>query len=121
RGVYDVFINKQAPPERLPADGEVCAVVYTYSSQPHVKLDRVERRGNVLQVHYLMIAHGHLSNPRHLWVIPLGKLPAGEYEVELIRGPQEREAKEANDPRFPLVPAGLEQKAVCRPFRFSVE
>lgn len=118
KGVHNVLVSGRKPSAVLSSEGEVCAVFFSYPSQVGVSLDHVERNENKVQIYYLLTARGQQSMDAQLWVIPLGMLISGDYEVQLIRSPKD---KGLNPKGLPLVDEKLEQRIVCRPFKFTVE
>lgn len=116
-GVYDVFV-KGAQPSQTFATGTPISVVFFAPPSMPVRLDRVERTNHNITIRYMLLTSNLRTQPWHLSIIPLGKLPAGKYQVEMLRS-HERE-KESNLPEFPPVPPNSERGIICQPFSFVV-
>jgi hypothetical protein len=92
-------------------------VFFSHPARARVAIDRIEREGKIIRIHFMLISHGLLNISSTLALIPLGQLPAGDYRVEMIRSPNERKHNQLG---FPPVEANAEQRIICRPFEFSV-
>lgn len=110
-------MKDQKPEEHFAADREVSLVFFSYPAQPSVAFERVERKGNTVQIRYALVSHGELSIATGLAIIPLNKLASGTYRVEMIRSPQSK----LDPPGYPPVPTKLEQSIVCQNFGFIVD
>ncbi len=117
-GIHDVLVLSKGPQSALPAGTDVSIVFFSHPERARVAIDRIERHGNVVRIHFMLISHGQLNISSSLAIIPLGQLPAGEYRVEMVRSPNELKH---NQPGFPPVEADAERLFICRPFEFSVE
>ena len=75
------------PEKYVPAGKDVSLVFYTHFSSYAVRIDAVERVGNKFVVPFQFV-HRHEGNMTfHFALIPLGKLPPGEYHVEIEQLP----------------------------------
>jgi len=52
----------------------------------------------------------------HFALIPLGKMPTGDYSVNIVRLPMENKYEKNHRP----VSTGQEEKIICKSFRFSI-
>jgi hypothetical protein len=116
QGIYNVLVKGQPPVDRFAAGQEISVVFFAPPSMP-VQLDHVERKGVKVTIHYALI-YGLTSLPWHLSIIPLGKLPAGEYHVEMARSSDKEQA--LNQREFPSVAPNTERQIICQPFSFVV-
>jgi len=116
-GIYDVFVKGAPPIQSFPTGTPISVVFFAPPSMP-VRLNRVERTNGKITIRYMLLTSNLRTRPWHLSIIPLGKLPAGEYDVEMIRS-HERE-KEFNPPDFPPVPPNSERGIICQPFSFVI-
>lgn len=96
---------------------EVTLVFFTHPSSYYVQLVNVERRGGSIKVQYRVVPHFTAESTVHFALIPLGKLPAGEYFVEFEQAPMERKFQEAGFIRYDST---KERRLVCRSFSFTV-
>jgi len=117
-GVHRVLVQGGAPENSFSLGSEVSIVFFTHPTTPRVRLDRVVQKGNTIEIHYRMIFRGQTSSRSTLVFIPCGKLPAGEYQVKMIRS--SRKEKEISTRDWPLVQPGLENQIICQPFSFTV-
>jgi hypothetical protein len=99
------------------SDRELTLVFFTHPSSYYIQLREVKRRGTVITVRYQATPHFTPESSVHFALIPLGKLPAAEYNVMF--------EQERMDSRF--VEAGFiqlaplqEQRLVCRSFSFVI-
>jgi hypothetical protein len=117
QGIYNVFVKGAQPSQTFPTGMPISVVFFAPRSIP-VRIDRVERTNGKITIRYMLLSDGLPVLPWHLSIIPLGKLPTGEYDVEMLRS-HERE-KESNPPDFPPVPPNSERGIICQPFSFVV-
>lgn len=115
-GVLDVLVKNDAPRKTLSTRGKVSVVFFSNAAQPYVAVEKVRRSGNKVMVYYTVASHGHMDLTWELALIPLGSLPAGKYDVEVLRSPNAKD-----QPGFPSVEPNIEKYIVCRPFSFVVE
>ncbi len=105
----------------VPVTEKVGIVFYSNASAYRVEIEKVERRGSVVKIRYRLAPY-QSSDPSNkmsvdLAVIPLGKLAAGEYRVEMRRCPMDQKYLTAGHK-----PISNEQASrfVCQPFTFEV-
>jgi len=105
----------------VPVTEKVGIVFYSNASAYRVEIEKVERRGLVVELHYRLAPYQPTASSNKtsvdLALIPLGKLPAGEYRVETTRSPMEQKHLDAGHK-----PVSDEQASrfVCQPFTFEV-
>jgi len=117
-GVHRVLVQGEKPNESFSVDEEVSLVFYSHLAGPLVGLDRVERRDNRIEIHYLLIAEKQAYVSSIIALVPCGKLPTGEYQIKMIRAVAKE--KGFNQQEFPPVEAGAEDHIICKPFSFTV-
>jgi hypothetical protein len=115
--VHEVLVSGKKPSSAFPSGADVSLVFFSHPARARVAIDRIEREGKIIRIHFMLISHGLLNISSTLALIPLGQLPAGDYRVEMIRSPNERKHNQLG---FPPVEANAEQRIICRPFEFSV-
>jgi len=105
----------------VPASEKVCAAFFSYASAYRVELEKVERRGPVIDIRYRLVPHQPSGQSDETAVgfalIPLGKLPAGDYRVEITQAPLEQQHLDAG---FQAVSDEEASRIVCQPFSFEV-
>jgi hypothetical protein len=79
------FIN--SPSQQVPAKTDLSLIFYTRFSGHYVHLETVERITNRFMLTYRIVTHATFNMSFHFALIPLGKLPAGTYEVEIKQSP----------------------------------
>ncbi len=105
----------------VPVTEEIGLVFYSNASAYRVEIEKVKRQGSVIDIRYRLAPY-QSTDPENktsvdLAVIPLGKLAAGEYRVEMTRSPMEQKYLDAGHK-----PVSDEQASrfVCQPFSFEV-
>jgi hypothetical protein len=116
--IHRVLVQGEKPKNSFPIDTELSIVFFTHPTGNGIRLDRVERKGSSITIRYMLISHGRLVVASKLALIPCGKLPAGEYQVEMVRS--KCKEKRFNQRDFPPVESGMEDHIICRPFSFIV-
>jgi hypothetical protein len=115
---HDVFVANAKPHEIFSQDEEITIVFFSEPvSGDRVHVRNVERRGHNIEVQYRLEPYfeKHLSSG--LALIPIGKLPVGEYHVELHQLPREKKYVERG---FKPLNEEWSRKFLCKPFSFSV-
>jgi hypothetical protein len=117
RAASDVFAEGQKPQQSFLVGSEISVVFFTYQAGSRVELVHVERGNNVIQIQYRFFDDWLTMTTSHLALIPLGQLPVGRYQVEIVQSPM--------DGRFLCqdechVMADWGRRLVCQPFSFSV-
>ena len=118
-----VLAKGKAPAEKLSAASDFSMIVFMFQFGARIELLSVARRGREIEVDYRFIQRIERWQTAHLAIIPLGKLPVGEYEVRLVQQPTGRESFEGpyvaleGKPRINLE-AG--KRFVSKGFRFTV-
>jgi hypothetical protein len=101
----------------LPSNDEISLVFFSYPSAYFVQLVRVERHDNVFRVVYRAVPHYSPESTIQLALIPVGKLTAGEYEVEIVQLPMDEKYVEAG---FESFDEEATKRTVCQPYTFEV-
>lgn len=104
--------------ERAPLvdDRPVSVILYTRFLAGYLELASVQRTGFEIVVSYRFIPHQTTDASQHIAIIPLGKLPKGEYSVRVNRAPIEKKLRDAGRRE----PPDVWGKRVTAPFTFSV-
>jgi hypothetical protein len=112
-----ILVDGESSEFAFPADSELTLVFFSHLFGDYVHVEQVERHASTIQVRYRFIPHMNKMVTEHFALIPLGRLPVGEYQVEFTQLPlPERFVR--NDEEF--VPDEMVNKIVCKPFEFSV-
>jgi hypothetical protein len=75
------------PEEYLPANTDISLVFYAHFNSYYVGIDAVKQIGKKFIVPYQFVSHHQGNMTFHFALIPLGKLPPGEYKVEMEQLP----------------------------------
>jgi hypothetical protein len=90
-------------PDVLPV-GEVSLVFFARQAPESVHLEKVTRCEGNVEISYRLASRDTFVKSEHFALIPLGKLPAGTYKVDIT-----------TERKRPAT------RSVCRPFSFTVE
>jgi hypothetical protein len=111
-----VFAQNQKPRQLFPAGREISVIFFSYRGGSRVQLVKVEREGQTIRIHYRFFDDGLMASTSHLALIPLGKLPVGKYEVEIVQSPMGSRFRQAAG----QIMKDWGDRLVCQPFSFSV-
>jgi hypothetical protein len=100
-------ITKQRPSARS-LSGEVSVVFFTHESPYYVHLAKVTREGKGIRVEYEIVPHQTKELTIHFALIPLGELPSGDYNVDIVAKPMAKKYvevgfKEISDEKKALI------------------
>ena len=101
----------------LPPEDEITLVVFSYPCSYFFRLKQVERDENTITVRYQFEPHYSPESTVHFALIPLGKLPIGDYRVKMEQLPMEKQWQEAG---FLRVHDARARNLVSLPFSFTV-
>jgi hypothetical protein len=104
-------------PETLPANTELALFFYAREFGSRVHLKHVERSENDITIEFAFVSHGLKMMSNHFALIPLGKLPPGEYHVNIIPSIRNRSGTADNPERA----YSLAKEYVSQPFVFSIK
>jgi hypothetical protein len=114
---HAVLTGKKKQQDSFPPNKEISIVFFSYRMGVYVHLDRVERRENKIEIHYSFVPHHSAEVTEHFALIPLRKLPSGEYSVDIIQSPIDAVLLQK---KLLAVDEKSAQKYVCKPFVFSI-
>ena len=112
---YGWMSRAHQPRRSFPSDAKLTLVFFSHPTSYYVRLRNVERQGNTVTVHYQFEPHMTPDVTVHFALIPLGSLPAGKYQVDFQRIPEDRKYLDAG---FKLVQDA--SSIVCDPFSFTI-
>ncbi len=104
----------EKPANVLPAGTEISVVYFSHGYPVGINLHRVERRGNTIDIRYRFDVAGLDTSSNDLVLIPLGKLPVGEYHANMIEIPSEMHRV------LSAVDLAEVHLRVCQSFSFSI-
>lgn len=115
---FSILVDGKPTETKFLGSKEIALVFFSHAFGDYVHVKHVERRGEVIDVQYRFIPHMTKDMSQHFALIPLGSLPAGNYQVSFTQLPL--------PPRYATkgqthVPQEMVEWIVCKPFRFSVE
>jgi len=117
REAHAVFVEEKTRRDTFSANSEISAVFFAHETRRYVHLHKVERQGDNISIYYRFIPHETEETTRHFALIPLGRLPNGNYRVKVIRSPMEQKYADIG---FRPLNDDVARRIVCRPFSFSV-
>lgn len=110
QGAVDVLMGGEKRPTKL-AGQEASLVFYSYSAPGVVTIYSIEREKQEITVRFKVTTHDEALSTTHFALIPLGKLPAGKFEVEIVE----------IEPDTPYRNKERTQSAVCKSCTIEVE
>jgi hypothetical protein len=116
RQVHDILVKGKEPEESFLASSEISVVFFSYQGRRFVHLNRVDRRGREIDIGYRFVPHETEDMTVHFALIPLGKLSAGEYQVNVVQSPMARKYRRHHEPTS----GALARRIVCNSFSFSI-
>jgi hypothetical protein len=115
---HAVLVNGQEVVPRYSTDKEIRVVFFSHLFGWYVHLEQVSRRASTITIRYHFKPHRTKDSTRHIALIPLGKLPAGKYEVNITQLPLQ---PQFIDGGFKPLDESWAKRVVCRPFAFEVK
>ena len=64
---------------------------FSYQCGDLVEIRQVVRHGKQIEIRYRLVRPVEKTNPAHLALIPVGKLPVGKYHVAMVQEPTGRQ------------------------------
>jgi hypothetical protein len=104
KNAHAVITGRSPRSDSLSKDHEVSIAFFTLTSSRYVHLTKVTRSRQTIQVRFEFIPHETKDLTQHFALIPMGKLPKGKFQVEVIAEPLaqrfiEKRWKEFDDER----------------------
>jgi len=116
--LYRVAVNGETPKEIFSAGKEISLVFFSYPATPVVRIESIERTGAIVNISYSIYPQGRQILRSKLLLIPCGKLPIGNYQVNMHRLPANKTSGFTEN--LSPVLEELENRIVCKPFSFTV-
>jgi hypothetical protein len=117
RLAHAVLVGGQNRKRRFPAGSETSLVFSSKLFDYYVHLHKVQRQGATITIKYFVVPHRG-NGTAHFALIPLGILPAGQWQVVIRRSPLPERLKTTV---APAPGPGVDASIVCRPFNFTIE
>jgi hypothetical protein len=117
REVHAVLVDGKKPRKSFPPSSQIYATFFSYQNRPYVHLQKVERKGNVININWSFVPHETEETTEHFALIPLGQLPNGKYRVDIKRSPM---PQKYIDLGFRPMSDAAARRIVCRSFSFTV-
>ena len=115
---HAVLVKGNKPRQTFSDGDDISLVFFSHLFSQYVHLHSVERSDKVIKISYRIVPHETKQMTAHFALIPLGKLPAGKYRVEIARLPLEEKYVSQG---FKPVESRWEKRVVCQPFSFTVK
>lgn len=113
RNSIEVLVDKKRPERAFTSDMEITIAFFSYGSNWYVHLQPAELKSGTITINYNMILHETEEATAYFALIPLGKLPSGKYQVEMIPTQLNTAGDPLNEDGIPLI--------VNEPFSFTVK
>jgi len=119
--VKEALGKNQIPPQTFPADTEVSLFFFTRDSGRYVHLKDVRQGKGFATIRYRFVPHSisikiTANMTRHFVLIPVGKIPAGQYEVDIVQSPMEKKYRKHHQ----AVSEEWVEKIICKSFWFAI-
>jgi hypothetical protein len=118
RAALAVFAGEDKPRRKFSPDEEITIVFF---SEPaggnYVRIEQVELEGDKVEIQYRLEPHMELALSTSFALIPLGKIPVGEYHVETRQLPREEKFIQWG---YREIDEEWGREVLCKPFRFVV-
>ncbi len=108
REAHSVLVAGKKPQQSFLAGSELSLVFFSYQASAYVHLEEAKIKGHSIRIEYRLQQHMTLDVTEHFAVIPLGSLPAGEVQVEIVWSD---EAEHQDDPN---------NRIACESFSFTL-
>lgn len=117
RQAYQVIVEGEEPRKEFTDGDEISVVFFSYQFGDYVHLHKVERQYRNIEIRYRFFPHESAYTTEHLALIPLGKLPAGKYRINIVRSPREQRMLDIG---YRPVSNASARRVVCSSSSFSV-
>jgi hypothetical protein len=116
RKIRQPLVTEEIESETFRAGESMTLVFFSHPASYYVRLRKVERNANEITVQYEFVPHGTVEVTVHFALIPLGRLPAGEYQVRFKQIALSQTYRVAG-----FEPVASEAfEIICRPFSFTM-
>jgi hypothetical protein len=116
------MVEDKLPHESFQSEDKITLAFFSYQFAAYVNLVSIERHGKDIEIQYRFVRPTNKIQTAHLALIPLGKLPVGEYRVSIKQVPMVQELIDGG--YKPIEPQYLREdwgrRFVCQPFSFSI-
>jgi hypothetical protein len=118
RVAHSIFINEEKPRDKFSADEEITIVFFSEPAAGNrVQIQQVKREVGRIEIQYRLEPYFESSLSETFALIPLGKMPVGEYRVEMRQLPLD---KKYNKWERKPIDEEWSNKFLCKRFSFAV-
>ena len=117
REAQNVIVDKAEPQSSFAAGTELIVVFFTTELNDYLQLEPVEITGNTIDVPFRIITNETEDGVSYMALIPLKKLPRGEYRVNMVDRSDEQEFLNVGRR---LYGEDRIRREICNPFSFTV-
>lgn len=117
RNSYEVLVKQKDPKRSFDADADISIVFFSHDDNHYVHLESVERKDKTITINYKFISHEEQETTSHFALIPLGKLPVGKYQVDVVPN----QVNTADEPTFRPVDDEIINRIVSGSFSFTLK
>ncbi len=108
---YQVLAKQDKVTDTFSSNSDISIVFFSHQSGRHIVLAHVERDGNTFRLTYQTITHPEAFASQYFALIPVGKLEAGKYNVEINQLPPKHGDPFTDEEMNSII---------CKPFSFTV-
>lgn len=101
----------------LESSKEISLVFFSHPSSYRVHIEKIDRHEDTFRIEYRFVPQPTVEPSIQLALIPVGKLPVGNYGVEMVQLPLEQEYLDAG---FKPVSEEGSKRIVCQSYSFQV-
>lgn len=87
KAAKEVLADGKPPRTSFRSDEELHVFFFSRLCFVYVHLDSVQRSKSNIEIRYSFVPHDQSVMTEHFALIPLGRLPRGEYRIDIIRSP----------------------------------
>jgi hypothetical protein len=120
RAAHAVFVDGAKLRTAFSPDEEITIVFFSVPmSRYRVRIQEVRRKLNEIEIQYQLEPSIDGRNFENFSLIPLGKMPAGKYHVEMVQVPRELKPVESKL-GLKALDKDWSRNFLCKPFSFTV-
>lgn len=117
KNAHAVLTGNEQPTNSFTPEDDVTIVFFSHVSGTYVHLNRVSRQRDRIEIRYEFVPHIDAELTFHLALIPLGKLPTGQFKARTVLAPLDKKYSPLADES---ALKELANHSVCKSFQFVV-
>jgi hypothetical protein len=117
KNAHAVLAGAKEPTNSLTSHDEATLVFFSHIAGTYVHLNKITRQRDRIEIRYELVPHIDAELTYHVALIPMGKLPHGQYKVRVFSAPLDEKYADWIE-KSALTE--LASHSVCKPFDFVV-